>query len=186
MTNTHAVHLSAPDMVLIERYAGKRIDSVTGGVCFVYKQQALTPPSNYLLPDVYHLVFNPPPSAEVASRLVQEPGGEEVNLRRKLELYHRHSADLLVCYASVAKKFNADQPLSDILSQGWCPLGLGMTKLLPPPPIPQCKVSCAPSSALLPPTHLGYCCLGPQVVGKVYRQHSLQGSIAWWMVRFGI
>ncbi|KAL5484698.1 hypothetical protein EMCRGX_G021238 [Ephydatia muelleri] len=70
----HFVHLSAPDVVLIERYAGKRIDSVTG--------------------DVYHLIFNPAPNAEIADRL-----------------------DLLACYGSVAKKFNADQPLNDILSQ---------------------------------------------------------------------
>lgn len=93
----HFVHLSAPDVVLIERYAGKRIDSITG--------------------DVYHLVFNPAPNTEIADRLVKEPGGEEINLQHKLVLYHRQSTDLLSCYASVAKKFNADQPLNDILSQ---------------------------------------------------------------------
>ena len=30
-----AVHLDAPDAVLIERYAGKRVDSVTGGKLFL-------------------------------------------------------------------------------------------------------------------------------------------------------
>lgn len=29
------VHLDAPDAVLIERYAGKRVDSVTGGKLFL-------------------------------------------------------------------------------------------------------------------------------------------------------
>jgi len=34
----HFVHLEAPDSVLIERYAGKRIDSLTGGTasCYCY------------------------------------------------------------------------------------------------------------------------------------------------------
>lgn len=68
--------------------------------------------------DVYHLVFNPPKSEEIASRLIEEPGGVEENMLSNLTLYHRHSQSLLSCYGPVAKTFNVDQPINDIASQG--------------------------------------------------------------------
>lgn len=120
----YSVHLEAPDSVLLERYSGKRVDSLTGGV-FVHVYVLCTCMSNLThtspspsFTDVYHLVFNPPKSEEVASRLIQEPGGVEDNMLSKLSLYHRHSQSLLSCYRSVAKTFNVDQPINDIFSQG--------------------------------------------------------------------
>lgn len=92
-------------------------------MCCCFAQSFISTPCS----DVYHLIFNPAPNAEIADRLVKEAGGEEANLMCKLELYHRHSKDLLACYGSVAKKFNADQPLNDILSQGWCPSSVTLT-----------------------------------------------------------
>ena len=38
----------------------------------------------------------------------------------KLTLYHRHHDDLLDCYSSVCKSFNADQPLKDLSEEGVC------------------------------------------------------------------
>jgi len=92
------VHLEAPDSVLIERYAGKRIDSLTG--------------------DVYHLVFDPPKSEEVVSRLIEEQGGMEGNMITGLTLYHRHSEAVHSCYSTIARTFNADQPIVDLFAQG--------------------------------------------------------------------
>ena len=68
--------------------------------------------------DVYHLVFNPPKSEEVASRLTEEAGGVEENMVAGLALYHRHSEALLSCYSIIAKTFNADQPIADLSAQG--------------------------------------------------------------------
>lgn len=67
---------------------------------------------------MYHIVFNPPKNEETASRLVEEPGGIEVNMHAKLILYHRFSRDLISCYTSITKSFNADQPLKDLFGQG--------------------------------------------------------------------
>ena len=194
-----AVHLEAPDTMLLERYAGKRIDSLTGGmhpsswaIISLYKKctikemdiivyefliqpcipelvnisffvtlwffshslslslslslfptfslppffpSSLPPPSLSLplspplppcpLPslsssDIYHLVFDPPKSADVADRLIEEPGGVEKNMHSKLSHYHRHSRDLLSSYRSVTKNFNADQPIRDLIVQSEC------------------------------------------------------------------
>ena len=68
--------------------------------------------------DVYHLVFNPPKSEEVASRLTEEAGGMKENMVAGLTLYHRHSEALLSCYSTVTKTFNADQPIADLSAQG--------------------------------------------------------------------
>ena len=70
------------------------------------------------LSDVYHLVFNPPKSADIADRLTEEPGGIDKNMHSKLSHYHRHSNHVLSCYRNVAKKFNADQPIQDLFTQG--------------------------------------------------------------------
>lgn len=94
---THFVHLECPDAVLIERYGGKRVDPLTG--------------------DVYHLLFSPPRSEEVAGRLVEQEGGIQANLHAPLELYHRHADSLLSCYSRAHKSFNADQPIDDLISQ---------------------------------------------------------------------
>ena len=83
-----------------------------------------SPPSSFLflprLSDVYHLVFNPPKSADIADRLTEEPGGIEKNMHSKLTHYHHHSNHVLSCYHNVAKKFNADQPIQDLFTQSEC------------------------------------------------------------------
>lgn len=68
--------------------------------------------------DVYHLVFAPPKTEEVADRLVEEPGGIQKNVHDLLELYHRNNSALLSCYTNLAKNFNADQPIEDLFDQG--------------------------------------------------------------------
>lgn len=80
---------------------------------------------HFVVADVYHLLFNPPKSTEIASRLVEEPGGIEVNMHANLTQYHRHSRDLLSCYSSAMKSFNIDQPLKDLFEQGERKMVLG-------------------------------------------------------------
>lgn len=67
---------------------------------------------------VYHLLFSPPESEEVAQRLVEEEGGIQTNLHAPLQLYHCLTDSLLASYANVYKTFNADQPIGDLVSQG--------------------------------------------------------------------
>ena len=68
--------------------------------------------------DVYHLVFDPPKSEEVVSRLIEEQGGMEGNMITGLTLYHRHSEAVHSCYSTIARTFNADQPIVDLFAQG--------------------------------------------------------------------
>lgn len=117
LIHDHTVHLEAPDTVLVERYAGKRVDSVTKGgyaLRFLLLHYYYRNPH----PDVYHLVFAPPRSNEVTSRLIEEPGGIELNVHSPLESYHRENASLLSCYTNVSRTFNADQPIEDLFDQG--------------------------------------------------------------------
>ncbi|KAK7496967.1 hypothetical protein BaRGS_00011703 [Batillaria attramentaria] len=94
----HCVVLEAPDTVLIERAAGKRVDPKTG--------------------DVYHTTFDwPSANAELVSRLVEVPGQSEPEMVARLVEYHRHIDSILRCYSAAIKTINADQPKADVFSQ---------------------------------------------------------------------
>ena len=114
------MHLNTADAVLEERYAGKRIDPLTGGkLSPALPPHTLTPSHPHPSPpDVYHTVFDPPKSSEVAARLVTEPGGPEENLTSTLLQYHRHAPSLLSCYQRTTKSINADQPIGDVFAEG--------------------------------------------------------------------
>ena len=85
---------------------------------YVYYRKPEPLKTSFFCTDVYHLLFNPPRSENVAGRLVEEEGGIQANLHAPLELYHRHNNSLLSSYSSVHKTFNADQPIDDLVSQG--------------------------------------------------------------------
>ncbi|TRY93156.1 hypothetical protein DNTS_012848 [Danionella cerebrum] len=94
----HVVMLEAPDMVLIERSSGKRIDPVTG--------------------DVYHLTFMQPENEEIAQRLETLKTMMPVELMtQKLQKYHIEAHALKRTYHSSLKIINADQPHVDVFSQ---------------------------------------------------------------------
>ncbi|PVD22287.1 hypothetical protein C0Q70_18096 [Pomacea canaliculata] len=92
----HCVVLDAPDTVLIERAAGKRIDPKTG--------------------DVYHTTFDWPNATDIQARLEEGPGQSEPEMVDKLVKYHRNADGILRCYNSVIKVINADQPKADVFS----------------------------------------------------------------------
>jgi len=93
----HCIVLEAPDTVLIERAAGKRIDTKTG--------------------DVYHTTFDWPGNPEVQERLEEPAGLSEEAVVKRLVLYHRHLHGILRCYEQVTRTINADQPKADVFSQ---------------------------------------------------------------------
>ncbi|XP_039514337.1 adenylate kinase 8 isoform X2 [Pimephales promelas] len=98
ITPDHVVMLEAPDVVLIERSAGKRIDPVSG--------------------DVYHVTFMWPESEEVAQRLETPKTLMPADLiAKKLQKYHTEAHALRRTYHSCLKTINADQPHVDVYSQ---------------------------------------------------------------------
>ncbi|NP_001018480.1 adenylate kinase 8 [Danio rerio] len=98
ITPDHVVMLEAPDVVLIERSSGKRIDPVTG--------------------DVYHVTFMWPESEEVAQRLETPRTLMPVQvMSQKLQKYHTEAHALKRTYHNCLKIINADQPHVDVFSQ---------------------------------------------------------------------
>ncbi|XP_069841847.1 adenylate kinase 8 isoform X2 [Dendropsophus ebraccatus] len=93
----HIVVLEAPDIVLIERNMGKRMDPSTG--------------------EVYHTTFDWPEDPEVQKNLVEPAGISEEETGKKLLEYHRNIPGILRAFPKKYKKINADQPCTDVLSQ---------------------------------------------------------------------
>lgn len=56
----------------------------------------------------YHLLYKPPPTMEVQARLLQSPRDTEEQIRFKLDLYYRNSAELEESYPD-AITLNGDQ-----------------------------------------------------------------------------
>ncbi|XP_061460203.1 adenylate kinase 8 isoform X2 [Rhineura floridana] len=93
----HVVVLYAPDVVLIERNLGKRVDVVTG--------------------EVYHTTFDWP--ADEDTRLLLEAPGDisETETSRRLMEYHHNYPGILQSFGKHMKLINADQPCADVFSQ---------------------------------------------------------------------
>ena len=91
------VLLQAPDSVLIERAAGKRIDPKTG--------------------DVYHTTFDWPVENVVQQRLVVPENNTEEDLVNRLVVYHRNIGGIEDSLKSNLKTINADQPKGDVMNQ---------------------------------------------------------------------
>jgi adenylate kinase len=60
------IHLDVPDSILTERVTGRRLDPDTG--------------------DIYHLKFNPPPSPEVAKRLLVRSDDTEAKVKVRIKV----------------------------------------------------------------------------------------------------
>jgi len=68
--------------------------------------------------DVYHCTFDWPSSASIAARLEQTVGTSEEEMVERLVAHHRNIAGVRSFYQHVLKEINADQPKSDVFSQG--------------------------------------------------------------------
>ncbi|CAM4770181.1 unnamed protein product [Rotaria magnacalcarata] len=93
----HVVCLEAPDHVMIERAAGKRIDPKTK--------------------DIYHITWNIPSSRDVQERLIQLEENSEKMMVLRLKEYRRNIDGIKDCFKSVLRSINADQPLNDVHTQ---------------------------------------------------------------------
>ena len=68
--------------------------------------------------DIYHSTFDWPTSASVASRLEETVGTSEKEMVERLVAYHRNIVGVRSFYQHIVKEINADQPKSDVFSQG--------------------------------------------------------------------
>nr|XP_054376747.1 adenylate kinase 8 isoform X7 [Pongo abelii] len=93
----HVIMLSAPDMVLIERNLGKRIDPQTG--------------------EIYHTTFDWPPESEIQNRLMAPEDISELETAQKLLEYHRNIVRVIPSYPKILKVISADQPCVDVFYQ---------------------------------------------------------------------
>ncbi|XP_060056433.1 adenylate kinase 8 isoform X2 [Erinaceus europaeus] len=93
----HVIVLNAPDMVLIERNLGKRIDPNTG--------------------EIYHTTFDWPHDVDIQKRLTIPEGISEVETAQKLLEYHRSIIRIIPSYLKVLKAISADQPCVDVFYQ---------------------------------------------------------------------
>jgi adenylate kinase len=93
----HVVVLDAPDTVLLERQAGKRVDPDTG--------------------DVYHTTFDWPQDPAIQERLVEPSGISSDETKAGLAEYARSIEGILASFPHQHKLINADQPKADVLAQ---------------------------------------------------------------------
>uniref|UniRef100_A0ABM5F6J2 Adenylate kinase 8 isoform X1 n=2 Tax=Pogona vitticeps TaxID=103695 RepID=A0ABM5F6J2_9SAUR len=93
----HIVVLYAPDVVLIERNLGKRVDAVTG--------------------EVYHTTFDWPTDETVLRNLKKPDGLSEAETSRRLLEYHQNYYGILQSFGEQMKLINADQPCPDVFLQ---------------------------------------------------------------------
>jgi len=70
--------------------------------------------------DIYHSTFDWPSSSSIATRLEEVQGTSEQEMVQRLVDHHRNIAGVRACYQHVLKVINADQPKSDVFSQGRC------------------------------------------------------------------
>ncbi|CAF0804531.1 unnamed protein product [Didymodactylos carnosus] len=94
----HVVCLEAPDNVMVERAAGKRVDPRTK--------------------EIYHITWNAP-SRDVEERLVFPEESSEKAMHMRLKDYRRNIDGIKDCFKSVSRTINADQPMNDLLSQAY-------------------------------------------------------------------
>ncbi|EAW88017.1 chromosome 9 open reading frame 98, isoform CRA_f [Homo sapiens] len=86
--STTVFFLNVPFDSIMERLTLRRIDPVTG--------------------ERYHLMYKPPPTMEIQARLLQNPKDAEEQVKLKMDLFYRNSADLEQLYGS-AITLNGDQ-----------------------------------------------------------------------------
>jgi len=71
-----------------------------------------------LIADIFHVTFDWPSSAAVASRLEETVGTSEKEMVDRLLAHHRNIVGVRAFYQHILKEINADQPKSDVFSQG--------------------------------------------------------------------
>lgn len=71
-----------------------------------------------MVTEVWHKVFDYPNDASVQERLVEPENYGQERILDRLVHYHRHIGEIIDSYKHVYKTVNADQPKTDVFSQG--------------------------------------------------------------------
>eukprot|EP01028_Stygiella_incarcerata_P001329 TRINITY_DN1221_c0_g1_i2.p1 TRINITY_DN1221_c0_g1~~TRINITY_DN1221_c0_g1_i2.p1 ORF type:complete len:469 (-),score=131.11 TRINITY_DN1221_c0_g1_i2:169-1575(-) len=88
------IYLDVPDDTVVERISNRRQDPVTG--------------------KIYHLVYAPPESDEIASRLTQRSDDSEETVRRRLQNFHRNIGPVMEAYRHVCQTFDGTRKPDEI------------------------------------------------------------------------
>lgn len=88
--------LECPDDTVIERISGRRSDPVTG--------------------TVYHIKYNPPPTEEIAQRLVQRSDDTEDKLKIRLGNYYAQVNSMLQYFPGIVYRINAAISMNEVAS----------------------------------------------------------------------
>lgn len=88
--------LEVPDEILVGRVVGRRLDPVTG--------------------KIYHLMYSPPETPEIAARLIQRGDDTEEKVKLRLETYYSNVQSVLDVYKPVTKVVDGNRPKTEVFA----------------------------------------------------------------------
>lgn len=88
--------LEVPDEILVQRVVGRRLDPVTG--------------------KIYHLLYSPPETPEIAARLTQRMDDTEEKCLLRLKTHKSNVEAVVGAYASVIRTVDGNRPKDQVFS----------------------------------------------------------------------
>jgi adenylate kinase len=108
---SHVLLIDVDDAVILERIVGRATDPVTG--------------------HIYHLKFDPPPTAEIAARVVIRADDTAAVLTRRLQEYHAKTEPLIPYYerAGLLRRIDGLGPMPAVTARILTAVGAGSSVL---------------------------------------------------------
>ncbi|KAH8944286.1 hypothetical protein BDL97_13G102200 [Sphagnum fallax] len=89
--------LDVPDEILVQRSVGRRYDPVTG--------------------KIYHLMYAPPETPEIAARLTQRLDDTEEKVKLRLQTHKANVAAVIESYKDVIKHVDGNRPKAEVFAE---------------------------------------------------------------------
>ncbi|CAK9211500.1 unnamed protein product [Sphagnum troendelagicum] len=89
--------LDVPDEILVQRSVGRRYDPVTG--------------------KIYHLIYAPPETPEIAARLTQRLDDTEEKVKLRLQTHEANVAAVIGSYKDVIKHVDGNRPKAEVFAE---------------------------------------------------------------------
>ncbi|CAK9212846.1 unnamed protein product [Sphagnum troendelagicum] len=89
--------LDVPDEILVQRSVGRRYDPVTG--------------------KIYHLMYAPPETPEIAARLTQRLDDTEEKVKLRLQTHEANVAAVIGSYKDVIKHVDGNRPKAEVFAE---------------------------------------------------------------------
>lgn len=94
---THVIFLDVPDSILTDRAVGRRLDPETG--------------------IIYHIKTKPPPTTEIAKRLIQRDDDVDLKVKNRLVQYHSNLQALKDTYKNILMTVNGNQDPNKVFEE---------------------------------------------------------------------